>query len=53
MTSPQGSPCGSAANGSSDANRSRDYKQPCPDDNDPNGSRDTVTVRCEPFEGGG
>jgi hypothetical protein len=34
---------------SSKARGSRDQKQPCPDDNGPDGARDVLTGRCETF----
>src|SRR5713226_3433010 len=32
---------------------SPDQKQPCPDDDGPDGSRDALTGRCETFDGDG
>jgi hypothetical protein len=37
------------ADASSEPGRSRDQKQPCPDDDGPDGSRDALTGRCETF----
>jgi len=31
----------------------RDEKQPCPDDDGPDGSHDALTGRCEAFDGDG
>jgi hypothetical protein len=38
---------------SSEPGCSRDQKQPCPDDDGPDGSRDALTGRCETFDGDG
>jgi hypothetical protein len=38
-----------AADASSEPGCSRDQKQPCPDDDDADGSRDALTRRCETF----
>jgi len=38
---------------SSEPGRSCDQKQPCPDDNGPSGSRDTLTGGCDTFDGDG
>ena len=41
------------ADPSSEPGCSRDHKQPCPDDDGPDGSRDALTGRCETFDGDG
>ncbi len=41
------------ADASPEPGYSRDQKQPCPDDDDPDGSRDAVTRRSETFDGDG
>jgi hypothetical protein len=41
------------ADASSEPGCSRDQKQPCPDDDGPDGSRDTLTGRCETLDGDG
>src|SRR6266536_3303072 len=41
------------ADASSEPGCSRDQKQPCPDDDGPDGSRDALTSRCETFDGDG
>ena len=41
------------ADASSEPGCSRDQKQPCPDDDGPDGSRDALTGRCETFDGDG
>src|SRR5216117_1345970 len=38
---------------SSEPGCSRDQKQPCPDDDGSDGSRDALTGRCETFDGDG
>ena len=38
------------ADASSEPGCSRDQKQPCPDDDGPDGSRDALTGRCETFD---
>src|SRR5882724_3012740 len=40
-------------NKSSEPGCSRDQKQPCPDDDGPDGSSDALTSRCETFDGDG
>ena len=39
------------ADASSEPGCSRDQKQPCSDDDGPDGSRDALTGRCEAFDG--
>ena len=41
------------ADASSEPRCSRDEKQPCPDDDGPDGSRDALTGRRETFDGDG
>src|SRR5256714_3415512 len=41
------------ADASSESGCSRDQKQPCPDDDGSDGSRDALTARCETFDGDG
>jgi hypothetical protein len=47
------SSCFYDADASSAPGGSRDQKQPCPDDDGPDGSRDALTSRCETFDGDG
>src|SRR6266481_6862827 len=47
------SSCFYDADASSEPGCSRDQKQPCPDDDGSDGSRDALTSRCETFDGDG